>query len=708
MHLAEVNRTHLRLTCLALALAPAACADDAGSDPPADETTAGTGGPSATSTVGSATTSADGTADGSDTGMDTGDTGDDGPMPVDVVCDDLEAVDIPLAPLPEFAAVEGIVRGDGVALSFLPVDGARDYRVYELPTADAIVDGGGLHVQDATYRCAGDRPAIDLPYVQNGNLTVDVTLDGDVDGYGRTEAESTLGYVFRVDGPDRVPVYRLGSPEAGHDGQCFAGRTDTTRAARYTTDATQREAWLDAGWRDDGIVFYAPAVGDRGVHFRGDQGFGDTWRLYASDAELAARGEGQIEFEVLDAAVEDAVALRRFSISPCGGISHDVLSAGEAQFAKDFLSGEQPVWRLDWPSLSPDTILVVEALDAGCPFQGHLSPRSRPAIGNAQPFVTIDEVRAGAEYGELFINGQHDPASDPQPIARSFVCPQPAEPETWDVYEDFSSPLQLTEAGLQTNGGWQLNLENDDFVASFYSLEPDAYGVDSVLGELWVAYADWASDTNGKFRLTAKTNGSVAPDSFVHATVEVDLYSTGRRYPQLWVSSAPAPVQDNMTEGVTVNLQTLGGWPTSLQIQHCDHRFWDVNDQCPTFPTEHEDFSEAPWPAQPFVGKDYGSGVKNRLDLWVSTDRAYVFLDGVPHSCVDYPGLLPAGDVTVTYGDTLYHSGVDESVVDSPYMDFIRDYQLTETRRHVDNYAFSSGQPEPAWDHARLPCATTL
>jgi hypothetical protein len=70
--------------------------------------------------------------------------------------------------------------------------------------------------------------------------------------------------------------------------------------------------------------------------------------------------------------------------------------------------------------------------------------------------------------------------------------------------------------------------------------------------------------------------------------------------------------------------------------------------------------------------------------------------------------LLPAGSATVTYGDTLYHSGVDEPVVGTDFMPYIRDHQLTETRRHVDNFGFSSGVEAPPWDHDRIPCETEL
>jgi hypothetical protein len=72
-----------------------------------------------------------------------------------------------------------------------------------------------------------------------------------------------------------------------------------------------------------------------------------------------------------------------------------------------------------------------------------------------------------------------------------------------------------------------------------------------------------------------------------------------------------------------------------------------------------------------------------------------------------------AGLVTVTLGDVLYHSAVDEAVVhtqskNGSFMSFHYLHQLTETRRHFDNFEFSSNQAPPAWDQVRFPCTTTL
>lgn len=682
---------------LLVAALGAGCGGGSGSSPPGHETESGTG----------ATGDTGGTISGSvdsSSGVD-GSTGDDPTETTggeDVSCGDLGGIESPLAPLPEFAWVHGQVRGTGVSLSFEPVDGARDYRVYTLPSANAVVDDGqGQHIDGAIYRCAGDRMAPPLPYTQNGFLTVDARSTGDISGYVRSEEEITLGWVFATEAPDRVPVYQLGSPESGHDGFCYAGHYAVTRVPFFTADPAQREAWLAEGYRDDGIAFWVSEAGTRPVR----RGSGHLF--YASDAEVAARGEGEVLFDVLDAEQDGAVPLMRFTIFPCGGAMHDVLAAGEARFQRAFEQGNQPVWELEWPDLEPGEVLVVEALDAGCPFQGHLSARSVPATGFAQDFVTPEEAAAQSPYGELFVNGQHDPASDPQPIARSFVCPEPVANESMDVFLDFDEPFELEQTDLSDSGFWDLHLANDDFFASFYRIEPDVWGLGSVMGELWVTYADWGADVNGRFRLTSTQHASIG-EGFVHATVEVDLWSTGRRYPQLWISSAEAPVQDNMISATTLNLQMFGGWPSRVEIQQCIDRFWDVNDQCPQFPLDRGEFDDGPWPPRPPVGELSAPGMRMRMDLYASADRAYAFVGGIPWGCVDYPNLLPAGDVTVTYGDVLYHSGVDESVVFSDYMPFIHDYQLTESRRHVDNFGFSSGVDAPEWNHDILPCVTAL
>ena len=68
---------------------------------------------------------------------------------------------------------------------------------------------------------------------------------------------------------------------------------------------------------------------------------------------------------------------------------------------------------------------------------------------------------------------------------------------------------------------------------------------------------------------------------------------------------------------------------------------------------------------------------------------------------------MPEGNykVTVTFGDVLYHSGVDVS--DPPYS-FHEQHRKLVTRRHFDELGFKSAVAAPAWDETRLPCASTL
>jgi hypothetical protein len=618
--------------------------------------------------------------------------------------------------LPPLERVKAEVHGDRASITFEPVAGARDYRVYPLPASkDQVrVDPDGyVAITNATYRCAGDREAPFVPLNDKAaNSWVHTYTTGEVAGYMRTEAENTLGHVWLDPGPGRVPVYAVGSPVPDGDNQCD-GRFAETRAKRYTTDKAEYEKLVSERWRDDGIVFYVPEAdgADTTTIYEDTTHWSDAWVYFPEGPEKDAAGMPVPRLRALKAAAQGTVPLMRVHYDACM-VAHDELLAGKARFDRAATQGNQPVWEVQWSGLTQKTTLVVEALDAGCPFQGHLSPKSIPPTGYAKEFVTIDQVRATAKDGEVFVNGQHDPTQRPRATHRWLVEVEPEPAPQMDAFYGFSPsdpPETFTYLSKQTFGGWNLFAESEHFDASFYSIEPDVWAAGTVGGELWVAYADWAADTNGKSRFTAKQKATLADSSFVHATMSVDIVSTGRRYPQLWISDQPSPVQDNLAMGTTINVQTISPWPTQLQLQLCDHRTWDVNNQCPGFELERKMFTDEPWAPHDVVGEHAAVARLARIDVYASTSRVYVLLDGEPYGCANLPaGAIKPGQATVTWGDVLYHSGVDEPVVGTNHYTFHKNYQLTETRRHFDNLGFSSGKSAPTWDEAKLPCASVL
>ena len=99
-----------------------------------------------------------------------------------------------------------------------------------------------------------------------------------------------------------------------------------------------------------------------------------------------------------------------------------------------------------------------------------------------------------------------------------------------------------------------------------------------------------------------------------------------------------------------------------------------------------------------------------RFDAYVSAEQAYLFLDGSPYGCVAFPAgtAVPSGQVSVTWGHVLYHSGDDEW----PFTNFIKVDGTTTDRidsgLHYDNLGFSNGVPLPDWNYQRFPCETSL
>jgi hypothetical protein len=685
--------------------------------------------------------------------------------------------------LPTMSNVVAALNDDSATVTFDPVDGALDYRIYPLPNDSDIstTADGHVVVHNGIYRCAGNRespvPVIDkAQYIPSDGLNTQVDQET-VGGYLRTLANATVGYVYTQPAPGLVPVYAVGESNANADVGCYFARWGASRMKLYTTSESARAQLLATFGRDDGIAFYVPSAPDSTttqiyVDEQGSSSGTYHQRYYFPDGpEAAAHSSKQAAFLARATQVTGTMPLMRVFYSNQCGWSHDELAVGKERFNRIYKQGDQqPWWSLLWSGITGPTTLVVEALDTRCPFQGLPSSQSIPSVTGYfgtlplihQPFVTIDEMRAASASTEVFINGQNGPAWTwngqgpngaviekaptaaqlmantgaglplPKAVARSFVTVTPQPHPAMDFLATFHPGSAAETFTPITNGppsqgcslDWQM--ESPTFYAHFVCMDggptqgSGLYAFGPVMGELWVTMADNASDTNGKFRLTAKQMATMSASSFLHVTMEADSYSTARRYPQILISDQSSPVQYNLTKGHTLIVQPRGeissppapddgvaDFPIDYNLQICNLRTWDVNNQCPQYDLYHVTDSTgkvlhlAP---NDEVGEHASADHRVLYDVFVSTKRAYVFLDAVPYACADLPqvGAPQAGPVTVTWGDVLYHSAVDHT------FDFHSKHMQIETHRHFDNLGFSSGVPAPGWDETRFPCAAPI
>jgi hypothetical protein len=515
-----------------------------------------------------------------------------------------------LAPLPRMVNVAASAIGDSVNITFSPIDGAVDYRVYVLPDNADISNGanGQFSVKNATYRCAGNRqaPAATLDgaeQVQSG--AIKTLVDGQaVEGVTRSLADAQLGFVYQEPGADRVPVYALGDNDGIADSTCYFMRWGASRVKKYVTSTDERDALLKKGFRDDGIAFYAPASAGAGTVQISMSDRVDTGpRLYFVDGspEAGMRKNPQPAFLALASTADGAVPLMRVFYENRCGVSHDELVATMSMFNLVRKQGDkQPVFDLHWSGLTGPTTLVVEALAQGCPYPGALAAKSAPAYVdkevaitvNHEAWTTLADARAASPTGEIYINGQYDGGASPTPIARSFVKISPAVAPDLEWSYGFKADDTLgtfadTDCG-DTNCFATHRQQTASADTVFMYVEEQRWAQADVLGELWVNYADGGADVNGKYRLTPPTKADMTEDSYLYAAMDIDDFSTQRRYPQILISDQDAPVQVNLTKGNTLVLQTFGDWPSVYELQICDHRYWDVNNQCPRFDFYHQ------------------------------------------------------------------------------------------------------------------------
>ncbi|MEI9952596.1 MAG: hypothetical protein WDO74_27355 [Pseudomonadota bacterium] len=669
--------------------------------------------------------------------------------------------------LPTIQNVRVTTHGDTALIEFEPIAGALDYRIYPEPdAADWLIgDNGEVGVKDGIYRCAGDR--IFQAREADGANLFDCSITGCDNirhNYVRSEAEAILGYVFLTPAADRVPVYRLADPNGAggfRNADWVVPPYSEANSAEYVSDPAQRAALLKKGFRDDGIAFYTAKTATKTVyrvHYaHGADWQGDNVVFFFTDgpehdartaqpaAEIADLGA---RFQILDEQQPGSVALHRVTYPG----TFDVLAAGDARFDQVLHQGVRPVWSLTWPGVSAKTRFIIEALDQGCPFAGGYIAATHADADidrtSMQPFnepsITLDEARLSS--GEVFINGQHEPTNRPRPVARAYVDVTPEAAPKMDflaTFDDGAAWEPFTKwtdnnAFIYRNAQWAIDTSG---CTNNFTFGP-------LLGQFVLGMADGGSSCNVSIT-PRNVPTKLTADKFLHVRMASDVPSTNRRYPQIMVTDVPlkddpapeagyiddvplhsrlgnfpyelagkdmkAGTADDVAAqgGRTIVVQPFGGYQET-QIEFCDTRGWGVSQQCAranVYGFHAGDYNETwkePWTAVPVQGDVAGYDRPVQWDVYTSTSRVYVFMDGKPSACAVLPeGRMPAGAVTVAYRAVLYHCGIDESVTpeDTGHR-YEHNYSLCHSDRHMDDFGIDLSTPAPEWDESVLPCGS--
>lgn len=237
--------------------------------------------------------------------------------------------------------------------------------------------------------------------------------------------------------------------------------------------------------------------------------------------------------------------------------------AGYRQHNDVFTGSRELLRMVEVTNLDGPTDVVVEAIDAPCPFPGLTAPI------HSDIQVTIDEVPAAdrvnfsvyteaevrARFGSLVVNG-HGPGTSlalpgstlpPKVLQRTTVRITPegrATPRTKTFFDDFNGQSGLIapsgpadDAARAHSPGRRFSNTKWDFFK--YNDHNDTAQVSEERGVLHVVLPDWGQDVFASVVGVPRKPAKLSSTSYLHLTWEVASNATGRRY--WWVGLCGAP-----------------------------------------------------------------------------------------------------------------------------------------------------------------------
>jgi hypothetical protein len=432
--------------------------------------------------------------------------------------------------------------------------------------------------------------------------------------------------------------------------------------------------------------------------------------------------------------------------------------------------------------LSGSTRIVIEAIDAPCPFTGVIGAshveldRTRAAnpeiLAEDEGFYAVfTEAEEIAAYGATIVNGQGSaaqtgrpaPLTSPRVLGRTTVIVAPtgtaAPAPVADFFDDFAIADQpkLVSAGATcyppdcTHPFIDI-FQNQKWTFEAAGMDVDQYFVDR--GQLHAVVADGGADDFASTVAYPRQLAQLSDTSYLHATYEVNVITSDRRYPWLSICGADQPGQTIAADGSPRShlnpdsgLQLGDGDNPNQSGFNCIMVF--SKDGNPVFALPAGDGTESPpetdmrvliyktgtgltgvnvspdqyangfmphaWFRQqgaggkitgPMLDRQNLNAPTSHFDVFVRRGRVVVYVDGAQKLCNDFdPAMVTMSEAMVGFGQVLYHTSTEHNEMtpdpNDPNklhgrMHHVHGNLKYFDRRDWDNLGFESGVALPA------------